>query len=58
MTSPGESWRISKIANEGIFRLRSGRFRIYFRIILATRSIEILLFDKRGAIKDKDIQRL
>ena len=41
-----------------IYRLRSGRFRIYFRIILATRSIEILLFDKRGAIKDKDILRL
>ncbi len=58
MTLPGESWRISKIANEGIFRRRSGRFRIYFRIILATRSIEILLFDKRGAIKDKDILRL
>jgi mRNA-degrading endonuclease RelE of RelBE toxin-antitoxin system len=97
VTSPGESWRISKIANEArraiesldldaqemilteleglqakpflgdvkrimgkkdIYRLRSGRFRIYFRIILATRSIEILLFDKRGAIKDKDIQRL
>ena len=26
--------------------------------IRLSRSIEILLFDKRGAIKDKDIQRL
>ena len=97
MTSPGESWRISKIANEArraiesldldtqeriltevaglqanpflgdikrikgkkdIYRLRSGRFRVYFRIIAASRLIEILLFDQRGAIKDKNIQRL
>jgi len=97
VTSSGESWRISKIANEArraiesldldtqerilteleglqanpflgdvkrikgkkdIYRLRSGRFRIYFRIILLSRSIEILLFDQRSAIKDKDIQRL
>jgi len=97
VTSSGESWRISKIANEArraiealdldtqerilteleglqanpflgdvkrikgkkdIYRLRSGGFRIYFRIILLSRSIEIILFDKRGAIKDKDIQRL
>lgn len=97
MTSPGESWRISKIANEArraiesldletqekilteleglqadpfmgnvkkikgkldIFRLRSGRFRIYFRINAASRLIEILLFDRRSAIKDKNVQRL
>ena len=97
MTSPGESWRISKIANEArraiesldldtqdrilteleglqanpflgdvkrikgkkdIYRLRSGRFRIYFRMTLLSRSIEILLFDQRSAIKDKNIQRL
>jgi len=97
VTLPGESWRISKIANEArraiesldleaqerilieleglqanpflgdvkrikgkmdIYRLRSGRFRVYFRIIAVSRSIEILLFDQRGAIKDKDIQRL
>ena len=57
MTSPGESWRVSKIANEYIFRLRCGRFRVYFRIIAASRSIEILLFDQRGPIKDKNIQR-
>ena len=94
MTSPGESWRISKIANEArraiesldldtqdrilteleglqanpflgevkrikgkkdIYRLRSGRFRIYFRMTLLSRSIEILLFDQRSAIKDKNI---
>jgi mRNA-degrading endonuclease RelE of RelBE toxin-antitoxin system len=41
-----------------IFRLRSGRFRIYFRIIPLSRSIEILLFDQRGAIKIKNLQRL
>jgi mRNA-degrading endonuclease RelE of RelBE toxin-antitoxin system len=97
VTSPGESWRISKIANEArraiesldletqekilteleglqadpfmgnvkkikgkldIFRLRSGRFRIYFRINAASRLIEILLFDRRSAIKDKNVQRL
>ena len=97
MTSPGESWRISKIANEArraiesldldtqdrilteleglqanpflgdvkrikgkkdIYRLRSGRFRIYFRMTLLSRSIEILLFDQRSAIKDNNIQRL
>lgn len=97
MTSSGESWRISKIANEarraiesldldtqermlteleglqanpflgdvkrikgkkGMYRLRSGRFRVYFRIIAASRSIEILLFDQRGAIKNKNLQRL
>jgi mRNA-degrading endonuclease RelE of RelBE toxin-antitoxin system len=97
VTSPGESWRINKIANEArraiesldldtqerilteieglqanpffgdvkrikgkkdIYRLRSGRFRIYFRIIAVSRSIEILLFDQRSAIKDKNIQRL
>jgi len=97
VTSPGESWRISKIANEarraiesldletqerilteieslqanpflgdvkrikgkrGIYRLRSGRFRVYFRIIVALRSIEILLFDQRSSIKNKNLQRL
>lgn len=97
MTSPGESWRISKVANQArrtiesldldtqerilaeleglladpfsgdikrirgkknIYRLRFGRFRVYFRTITASRSIEILFFDQRGAIKDKNVQRL
>jgi mRNA-degrading endonuclease RelE of RelBE toxin-antitoxin system len=97
VTSSGESWHISKIANEArraiesldldtqerilteleglqanpflgdvkrikgkkdIYRLRSGRFRVYFRIIAVSRSIEILLFDQRGAIKNKHLQRL
>ena len=58
MTSAGEGWRISKIANEDISRLRFSRFRVYFRMISVSRSIEILLFDQRGAIKDKDIQWL
>jgi mRNA-degrading endonuclease RelE of RelBE toxin-antitoxin system len=43
---------------EDIFRLRSGRFRIYFRLIISVRSIEILLFDHRGAIKNKTVKRL
>jgi mRNA interferase RelE/StbE len=97
VTSPGEGWRISKIANrarraveslsldaqerileeldrlqkdpfsgdvkkikghEDIFRLRSGNYRIYFRVIFSSRSIEILLFDHRGAIKNKTIKKL
>lgn len=43
---------------KNIFRLRSGRFRIYFQILFSSRSIEVLLFDQRGAIKNKDLQRL
>lgn len=97
MTSHGEKWHISKIANqarraiesldldiqerilkefeglqedpfsgdikkvkgkEDIYRLRYGKFRVYFRITVSSRLIEILLFDKRGAIKDKHVQRL
>lgn len=41
-----------------IFRLRFGKFRIYFRMIPSSRLIEVLLFDQRGSIKDKTIQRL
>ena len=41
-----------------IFRLRSGKFRVYFRVLFSSRLIEILLFDQRGAIKDKNVQRL
>ena len=43
---------------EDIFRLRLGSFRVYFRIITPTHSIEILLFDQKGAIKKKNLQRL
>ena len=43
---------------EDIFRLRLGNFRVYYRIIMSTHSIEILLFDQRGAIKKKNLQRL
>ena len=43
---------------EDIFRLRLGRFRVYFRAITATRAIEILLIDQRGAIKKKNLERL
>jgi mRNA-degrading endonuclease RelE of RelBE toxin-antitoxin system len=97
VTSPGGSWRVSKIANaarrsirsldletqerilaelealertpfsgdikrakgkKDIFRLRFGCYRLFFRADFSDRSIEILLFDKRGAIKDKNVQRL
>jgi mRNA interferase RelE/StbE len=43
---------------ENIFRLRLGSFRVYYRIITSAHSIEILLFDQRGAIKKKNLQRL
>ena len=43
---------------EDIFRLRLGSFRVYYRIIKSAHSIEILLFDQRGAIKKKNLQRL
>lgn len=43
---------------EDIFRLRVGSFRMYFRIVFSSNSIEILLFDKRGSIKNKTLERL
>ena len=42
----------------GIYRLRFGEFRIYFRLLPLSRHIEVLLFDHRGSIKGKTIQRL
>jgi mRNA-degrading endonuclease RelE of RelBE toxin-antitoxin system len=42
----------------GICRVRSGGFRIYFRITPATGEIDILLIDQRGSIKDKTLERL
>jgi len=41
-----------------IFRGRIGDFRYYFRLIRKSKSIEILLFEKRGSIKKKTIQRI
>jgi len=97
VSSPGKTWRISKIANQArraiealdldtqgkilreldslqsspfsgdikkikgkndIYRVRMGSFRIYFRIVLASREIEILVFDQRGSIKDKTLKRI
>lgn len=43
---------------EDIFRLRLGSYRIYFRVTFSSRSIEILVFDPRGAIKNKTFKRL
>ncbi|TFG54501.1 MAG: hypothetical protein E4H35_07335 [Candidatus Aminicenantes bacterium] len=43
---------------KNIFRLRVEDSRIYFRLNISIRSIEILLFDHRGQIKDKSIERL
>lgn len=66
MTSAEESWRISKIANEARRRIESLDVETQERILLElesiqdypSRSIEILLFEHRGAIKNKTIQRL
>ncbi len=41
-----------------IYRLRIGEYRLYFRLIPESRTIEILLFESRSAIKKKTIQRL
>jgi len=41
-----------------IYRLRVQSFRIYFRLDMATRSIDIVLIDKRGQIKARSIERL
>jgi mRNA-degrading endonuclease RelE of RelBE toxin-antitoxin system len=53
------SGNVKKIkGKKDIFRLRSGSFRVYFRIVPSSRCIEILLFDQRGAIKNKTLERL
>ncbi len=41
-----------------IYRPRIESYRIYYRLLPESRSIEILLIDKRGQIKDKSIERL
>lgn len=41
-----------------LYRKRVESFRIYFRLDVLDRSIEILLIDKRGQIKDRSIDRL
>lgn len=41
-----------------IYRGRIGKYRFYFKIIPQSRHIHILLFEYRGKIKDKTIQRL
>ena len=41
-----------------IYRLRIGEYRLYFRLIPGSRTIEILLFESRSAIIKKTIQRL
>jgi mRNA-degrading endonuclease RelE of RelBE toxin-antitoxin system len=50
---------IKKIeGKKNIFRGRSGDFRYYFRLLPKSNSIEVLLFDIRGSIKQKKIQKL
>ena len=50
---------IKKIAGKtNIYRGRIGNYRYYFRLILSLKSIEILLFESRGNIKQKNIQRM
>ncbi len=50
---------IKKIKGKtNIFRGRIGNYRYYFRLISSLKSIEILLFETRGNIKQKNIQRM
>ena len=50
---------IKKIkGKKDIYRLRVQSLRIYFRLNMSLRTIEILLIDKRGQIKDRSIGRL
>jgi mRNA-degrading endonuclease RelE of RelBE toxin-antitoxin system len=50
---------IKKIAGKtNIYRGRIGKYRYYFRLISSLKSIEILLFETRGKIKQKNIQRM
>jgi len=41
-----------------LYRLRIESFRIYFRVNRPSRSIGVVLIDKRGHIKDRSIERL
>ncbi len=43
---------------KNIYRERIGDYRFYFKLIPHSRQIHILLFDYRGRIKKKSIQRL
>jgi len=43
---------------EDLYRLRIESLRVYFRLDRSLRSIDIVLIDKRGQIKDKVIERL
>ncbi len=50
---------IKKIkGKKNIYRLRVQSLRIYFRLNISLRTIEILLIDKRGQIKDRSLERL
>ena len=50
---------IKKIAGKkNIYRGRIGNYRYYFRLVSSSKSIEILLFEIRGSIKQKNIQRM
>jgi mRNA-degrading endonuclease RelE of RelBE toxin-antitoxin system len=44
--------------SKDIYRTRLGRFRAFFRVLSKQREIHILIFDSKGDIKDKTIQRL
>ena len=50
---------IKKIkGKKDIYRLRVQSHRIYFRLNMSPRTIEILLIEKRSQIKDQSIERL
>jgi len=44
--------------SKDIYRTRLGRFRAFFRKLSKQREIHVLVFDSKGDIKDKTIQRL
>ncbi len=46
------------IGKKNIYRERIGNYRFYFKLVPHSRQIHILLFDYKGRIKNKTIQRL
>ena len=40
------------------YRLRIGSYRLYFKVLRKSRTIEVPLFDSKGEIKLRKIQRL
>jgi len=43
---------------DDIYRLRVDDYRVYFRVCISDRSIDLLLINHKAAIKERTIQRL